>query len=199
MYPRLSRAMEPAIAERRSQLLAGLSGAVIEVGAGDGMNFAHYPAEVTRVVAVEPQPYLRGLARGNAERAPVPIEVVAGAGEHLPVRDGAFDAAVASLVLCSVADPEKAVAELFRAIRAGGQLRFFEHVRATTSGLRRFQGLLDATVWPLVAGGCHTGRDTAAAIARTGFTGVRFERFEFPDFRLPLPTSPHIIGVASRP
>ena len=199
MYPRASRAMEPAIGERRSQLLAGLRGAVIEVGAGDGMNFAHYPSEVTRVVAVEPQPYLRRLARGNAEHAPVPIEVVAGAGEHLPVRGAAFDAAVASLVLCSVADPDKVVAELFRAVRAGGQLRFFEHVRANTPGLRRFQGLLDATLWPLVAGGCHTGRDTETAIAGVGFTGVRLERFDFPDLRLPLPTSPHIIGAASRP
>ncbi len=108
IYPRLSRAMEPAIADHRRTLLAGLSGAVIEVGAGDGMNFAHYPAEVARVLAVEPEPYLRRLAQAKAAQAPVPIEVVAGVAERLPAGDVAFDAAVASLVLCSVSDPDTA-------------------------------------------------------------------------------------------
>jgi SAM-dependent methyltransferase len=91
------------IAARRRQLLEGLTGTVIEVGAGNGLNFAHYPARVTRVLAVEPDPFLRRIAHDNAASAPVPVEVTDGAAEELPVGDGTFGTAVATFVLCSVA------------------------------------------------------------------------------------------------
>jgi ubiquinone/menaquinone biosynthesis C-methylase UbiE len=186
------------VAEHRQRLLAGLSGAVIEVGAGNGLNFAHYPVEVSRVLAVEPERHLRTIAQRNAERAAVPIEVVDGVAEQLPAGDGVFDAAVASLVLCSVPDQQPALAELYRVLRPGGQLRFFEHVRAETPTLARIQRLLDATVWPLFLGGCHASRDTAAAIVAAGFQIDRLDRFRFPDGPIAVPSSPHILGVASR-
>ena len=91
-------------AEHRHRLLAGLSGRVIEVGAGHGLNFGHYPPTVEGVLAVEPEPYLRGRAAERARHSAVPIRVVAGVAEHLPAPEDAFDAAVASLVLCSVDD-----------------------------------------------------------------------------------------------
>ena len=196
---RLSPAMEEGIAEHRRRLLAGLRGTVVEVGAGDGMNFGHYPPEVDRVVAVEPEPHLRDLARGRAQQVSAFVEVVDGVAEALPLADGSADAAVASLVLCSVADLDQALAELFRIVRPGGELRVFEHVRATTPVLRAVQRLVDATLWPVIAGGCHTSRDTAGAIRRAGFTSTRFDLVHFPDFRHPLPMSPHILGAASRP
>lgn len=186
------------VAEHRQRLLAGLSGAVIEVGAGNGLNFAHYPVEVSRVLAVEPERHLRTIAQRNAERAAVRIEVVDGVAEQLPAREGDFDAAVASLVLCSVPDQQLALAELYRVLRPGGQLRFFEHVRAETPTLARIQRLLDATVWPLFLGGCHASRDTAAAIVAAGFQIDRLDRFRFPDGPIAVPSSPHILGVASR-
>jgi ubiquinone/menaquinone biosynthesis C-methylase UbiE len=198
-YARVSTSMERGgVAERRDHLLAGLAGEVIEVGAGNGLNFAHYPAEVTRVIAVEPDAYLRGIAQDAAVRAPVKIEVVNGVADRLPLGDAACDAVVASLVLCSVPDQGSALAEMYRVVRPGGQLRFMEHVVAQTPGLRRVQRLLDATVWPVMAGGCHTSRDTSAAIEATGFTIERLERFRFPDTRITNPSSPHILGVASR-
>lgn len=187
------------MAEHRDQLVEGLHGRVIEVGAGNGLMFAHYPSTVTGVVAVEPDPYLRGRAADQADRAPVPVEVVDGAGEDLPADDATFDAAVASLVLCSVTDVQAAIRELYRVVRPGGHLRFLEHVRADTHGLQRLQRLLDATVWPHVAGNCHTSRDTAGAIDAAGFTVTRIHRFRFPAGRLPLPTSPHVLGSALRP
>ncbi len=98
----------------------------------------------------------------------------------------------------SVADQQAALQELYRVIRSGGQFRFFEHVRAAKPGLARVQRLLDATVWPTIAGGCHSGRDTAAAIEKAGFTIYWVEGFRFPDAPIVMPTSPHILGVASR-
>jgi ubiquinone/menaquinone biosynthesis C-methylase UbiE len=185
-------------AGHRDRLLAGLSGRVIEVGAGNGLNFAHYPAEVTAVLAVEPEPYLREAARRSAGSAAVPIEVVDGIAGELPAGDGTFDAAVASLVLCSVPDQRAALSEIHRVLRPGGQLRFFEHVRADTRGLQRAQRLVDATIWPRLFGGCHTDRDTAAAIAAAGFELEELDRFRFPDSGPPVPTSPHVLGRATR-
>jgi len=186
------------LARLRDELLAGLAGPVIEVGAGNGLNFGHYPPEVTHVVAVEPNPHLRRVARQAAPRAPVPVEVVDAVADRLPVAEASFDAAVASLVLCSVPDPQAALRELYRVIRPGGELRFLEHVRASTPALRRVQRGLDATIWPAFGGGCHVGRDTAAEIEQAGFTINRLDQVRFPDTRVPAPSSPHILGRATR-
>ncbi|MDN3028605.1 class I SAM-dependent methyltransferase [Streptomyces sp. S.PB5] len=157
LYPRMSKAMEQAgMAEHRRTLLAGLTGEVVVIGAGDGANFLHYPPTVTRVLAVEPEPRLRRLAEATARQAPVSIEVVAGSAEELAVPGESFDAAVFAFVLCTVPDPDVALGEALRVLRPGGQLRFLEHVRADTPGLVRVQRLLDATVWPVLDGGCHT-------------------------------------------
>ncbi|MER5626628.1 class I SAM-dependent methyltransferase [Streptosporangium sp. NPDC002544] len=196
-YARVSQVVERAgLAERREALLAGLSGKVIEVGAGNGLTFAHYPPAVTRVLAVEPEPCLRRLARANAGKALVPIDVVDGLADRLPGEDASFDAAVMSLVLCSLPDQGSALREVRRVLKPGGQLRFLEHVRADSPGMIRVQCLLDATIWPGLFGGCHTGRDTAAVIERSGFTLERLERFLFPKVRTPL--SYLVLGVARR-
>ena len=187
------------MAKHRDDLLAGLSGRVIEVGAGNGLNFGHYPPEVTQVVAVEPNPLLRRVAADAASRAPVPVEVTDGTADRLPAADADFDAGVVSLVLCSVPDQPAALRELHRVIRPGGELRFLEHVQATTPGLRRVQRALDATFWPIICGGDHLGRDTAAEIERAGFRTDRLDRLRFPDSRLTMPSTPHILGRASRP
>lgn len=197
LYARMSHVMEQhGYAERRRELLAGLSGSVIEIGAGNGLNFAHYPRTVTAVLAVEPEPHLRRLAQHNAQRAPVCVRVIDAVAEDLPAAEASFDAAVTSLVLCSVRDQPSALHEIHRVLKRGGELRFFEHVRAGTPALQRVQRLLDRTVWPRVTGGCHTSRDTAAAITSAGFRIDRLERFPFPPRGMPQPTSPHVIGVA---
>jgi ubiquinone/menaquinone biosynthesis C-methylase UbiE len=185
------------MAGHRAALLAGLSGEVAEVGAGGGRNFPHYPPGVARVVAVEPEPRLRRLGREAATAAPVPATVVAGEAERLPLADACVDAVVACLVLCSVADPHAALAEAYRVLRPGGALRFLEHVRAPSAGARRVQRVFDATLWPRLMGGCHTGRDTVAAIGRAGFELGEVRAFRFPD--APTPTAFHVSGVACRP
>lgn len=196
LYPRVARALDDSgLAEHRRRLLAGLSGEVVEVGAGPGGNFRHYPSGVTHVLAVEPEPRLRELAGSAATRAPVPVTVVSGVADRLPAPDHAADAVVFCLVLCSVPDVAAALAEARRVLRPGGRLHALEHVRADSPGLARVQRVLDATLWPALAGGCHVGRDTGAAIAAAGFAARQQETFLFPPRRTP--SSPHILTVAA--
>lgn len=185
-------------AEHRRKLLAGLSGRVIELGAGSGANFAQYPTTVSEVVAVEPERYLRERAQQAAADAPVAVSVVDGVGDRLPGEAGSFDAGVAALVLCTVPDQPSALAELHRVIRPGGELRFYEHVVGHGKLESRFQRLADATFWPHVAGGCHMARDTTAGIEQAGFAIETCERFPFSPAVF-LPPDPHILGIARRP
>jgi ubiquinone/menaquinone biosynthesis C-methylase UbiE len=197
-YARLSISMESAgVDKRRDALLAGLTGSVIEVGAGNGLNFRHYPGTVTSVLAVEPEPHLRRLALVSAREARVPITVADGSADRLRVDDGSFDAVVASLMLCSVPDQAVALAEMRRVLRPGGELRFMEHVGSESPGQRRVQRLVDATFWPVCFGGCHAGRDTVAAIVAAGFTVKDVTRYRRPDSAL-WPTTPHALGIAVR-
>jgi len=186
------------LAAHRAELLAGLTGAVIEVGAGSGLSFGHYPAAVTGVVAVEPERRLRSAAVAAAKRARVAVYVVGGVAERLPAADESFDAAVACLVLCTVADARAAVSELARVVRPGGQLRFFEHVAASGPGASRVQKLLDASVWPHMFGGCHLSRDTMTTVGAAGFTVSRLDQVRYPDTRLAPLFIPHIRGVGRR-
>ncbi len=185
-------------AEHRRKLLAGVSGRVIEVGAGSGANFAHYPSTVSEVVAVEPEDYLRERAQYAATKAPIPVTVLDGSASRLPGDEASFDAGVAALVLCTVPDQAQALTELFRLIRPEGELRFYEHVISRRPWEARFQRLADATLWPRLAGGCHLARDTATGIERAGFVIETFERFPFSPAPL-LPADPHILGKARRP
>ncbi|EST19629.1 class I SAM-dependent methyltransferase [Streptomyces niveus] len=200
-YARMSVAADAkgGIAAHRAELLTGLSGRVVEIGAGNGLNFAHYPAAVSEVVALEPERGLRQLAVGAAMRAGVSVDVRPGTAEALPVEDAGFDAAVASLVLCTVRDVPKALAEIRRVLRPGGELRFFEHGLAPQRRLATVQRALDRTVWPKLMGGCHTARDTLAAIRDAGFEFGAYRALRVPESGPLLPTSPCVLGVAYRP
>lgn len=200
-YARMSVSADQrgGIAAYRRELLAGASGRVIEIGAGNGLNFAHYPAAVSEVVAIEPERTLRQLAVRAALRSEVPVDVVPGAAEALPVKSEAFDVAVASLVLCTVRDLPRALAELKRVLRPGGELRFFEHGLAPGRALAAAQRAADRTVWPLLFGGCHTARDTLAAIEAAGFEMGMYRRLRIPEKGVQVPSSPCVLGVARRP
>lgn len=194
---RMSRKRHETEDEHRRRLLEGLSGRVIEVGAGNGLNFSLYPKTVEHVLAVEPEPLLRKAAIEEARKAAVEIEVVDGVASALPADDASQDAVVSSLVLCSVPDQGNALGEMHRVLKPGGELRFYEHVVARKPLPARLQRIADATFWPRVAGGCHMARDTLPAIERAGFVVDRSERFSFTP-GAPVPSIPHILGVARR-
>jgi ubiquinone/menaquinone biosynthesis C-methylase UbiE len=176
----------------RRRVLSGLKGTVVEVGAGDGANFAHYPDEVARIVAVEPEAYLREKASSHTDER---VELRNAVANELPVGDGEADAVVFTFVLCSV-DQAGALAEARRVLGPGGELRFLEHVRDPAAGMnRRVQRVLDATVWPRLFGGCHVSRDTAAAIADAGFAITEIDRFSIPEHARG-PSSSAILGRA---
>ncbi|MGW3678766.1 class I SAM-dependent methyltransferase [Streptomyces prasinus] len=200
-YARASAAAETRVgmAAIRRRLLGGLSGRVIEVGAGNGLNFAHYPGTVSEVVAVEPERVLRALAVEAAPHAPVPVDVVPGTAEALPAGGEAFDAAVVSLVLCSVRDVPRALAELGRVLRPGGEVRFFEHGRGGGRVMRFAQRALDRTVWPSLAGGCHVAREPVGALREAGFELGPYRRTLMPEDGPRLPTSYCVLGTAWRP
>jgi ubiquinone/menaquinone biosynthesis C-methylase UbiE len=194
-----SKAERRGATEHRKRLLAGLAGRVVEVGAGNGLNFPHYPAAVTEVVAIEPEPTLRAAAMRAASEAPVPIRVIAGVANDVALDDAAVDAAVASLVLCSVPHQDAALAELRRVVRPGGELRFYEHVIPGRQPKRVLLQIADHSgLWPTIAGGCHPARDTGRAIERAGFEIQTCERIQFAASRLE-PAIPHILGIARRP
>jgi ubiquinone/menaquinone biosynthesis C-methylase UbiE len=194
-YARVGHLMDAEIGDHRRRLLAGLHGRVLEVGAGNGLNFPHYPATITEVLAVEPEPYLRRQALAAASQAPAPIRVADGTAEALPADDAAFDGVVASLVLCTVTDPDQALAEVRRVLRPGGTLRFYEHVRATDPRLARWQDQLERP-WGWLVGGCHPNRDTVAAITAAGLQVVQLDRFDLQ--AMPPLARPHVLGVAER-
>ncbi|MGW0084705.1 class I SAM-dependent methyltransferase [Streptomyces sp. NPDC003393] len=200
-YTRLSVAAEArmGMAGVRERLLGGLAGRVIEIGAGNGLNFAHYPDTVSEVVAIEPERLLRQKAVAAARHAEVPVDVVPGSAEALPVKSEGFDAVVFSLVLCSVRDLPRALAEARRVLRPGGEVRFFEHGTGGGPAMALTQRVLDRTVWPLLAGGCHLSRDPVAALRAAGFELGPYRRVMMPETGPVLPSSYCSLGTAWRP
>lgn len=182
----------------RRENLAGLSGRVLEVGAGTGTNFAFYPESVRQVIAVEPERRLAVLARDAAAHANVAVEVTNSTVESF-VDAESFDAVVCSLVLCSVVEPDSVLRQLFSVLRPGGELRYLEHV--ATEGLRGLlQRFVDVTtLWPRLAGNCHAHRDTENVIRAAGFEVVRTRTEQTLPAWVPLPVSEFVLGRARRP
>jgi len=193
LYARMApRAERDGTAERRRALLAGVRGRVLELGAGTGLNLAHYPGGVSQVVATEPDPYMaRRLVRA-AVSASVPVHVERAMAEALPLPDASVDTVVSTFVLCSVRDPVASLAEVRRVLRPEGRLLFYEHVRAEDLDLARRQDRWERP-WGAFGAGCHPNRDTVARIEASGFEVERLERMDVPGTWL---TRPHAIGVA---
>lgn len=181
--------------ELRRELLAGARGRVIEVGAGNGINFEHYPSSVSELVAVEPEPYLRAQAEKAARGAPVQTRVTTGTAASLELETDSADVLVVCGVLCSVPDQAAALAEFRRVLRPGGELRFYEHVRSRRAGFARWQRFVDG-LWSRMMGGCHTDRETLEAIIDAGFAIDRCRGFGFPAQAIAYPVAPRILGVA---
>ena len=195
----IARREPPEIKELRAENLRGLTGRVLEVGAGTGSNFSLYPSTVTSVMALEPESGLRPQAEDAAAAAAIPVTVTAGVFEDLTVTgEDRFDAGVCSRVVCSVGDPDRAAAQAFEVLKPGGEVRFFEHV-AHGGALGVAQRVVDATFWPRLFGNCHTHRDTLAALERAGFQIEERRDDWLKIFGIPMPSSSIVIGRAVKP
>jgi ubiquinone/menaquinone biosynthesis C-methylase UbiE len=170
LYDRAMANLEAAgLSQWRRELLSPLQGRVLEIGAGTGRNLEMYPAAVTELVLAEPDRHMRARLESRARGARPSVEVIEAPAEALPFPDGHFDAAVSTLVLCSVQDPSRAASELRRVIRPGGRLVVIEHVGAEPGSRRaRWQAGIEP-VWKRVAGNCHLTRNTAATLSEAGF------------------------------
>jgi len=172
MYDRTMRKAEGfVLRDWRASLLEGVAGDVLEVGAGTGANLPHYGAGVTRLVVTEPDRHMRDKLAAKHDS----IECLAASLDELPVEDGSFDVVVATLVLCSVADPQAALGEIRRVLKPGGRLVFIEHVLSDDPGRRKWQRRI-APLWKWLADGCVCTRETERHIGAAGFVIERLER-----------------------
>lgn len=180
------------MASRRHALLGSARGRVLELGAGTGLNLAHYPDAVEELVLSEPDPAMRRRLERRVARSGRDATIVAARAEELPFEDGAFDTVVSTLVLCTVGDPDAAVREIRRVLAPGGRLLFVEHVRAASPGLARWQDRL-AAPWARFAQGCHCNLPTEALLARA----LELKRLERSRWRgMPAIVRPLIAGEA---
>lgn len=154
---------------RRRALVAAARGRVLEIGAGTGLNIPHYPAEVDALILSEPEPGMRHRLAGRLRRHGRTASIVDAPAEHLPLPDASVDTVVATLVLCTVADPERALGEIARVLRPGGRLLFIEHVRAQSRLLATCQDAL-LRPWRAFAGGCVCNRTTLETMQACGLT-----------------------------
>jgi ubiquinone/menaquinone biosynthesis C-methylase UbiE len=158
----------------RGKVLDGLSGTVVEIGSGSGLNVGVYPSAVTRVLAVEPSEVARRLARRRIESAKVPVEHIGLDGEQLPLDDDSCDGAVSTFTLCTIPDVMQALAELRRVLRPGGRLHFLEHGLSPEPSVVRWQHRLEP-MQKRIADGCHLTRDPVQLIIDAGFEMVSHE------------------------
>jgi ubiquinone/menaquinone biosynthesis C-methylase UbiE len=164
--PFLALGERRGMAERRRAFLARAHGSVLEIGAGTGLNLPYYERGLGRLVLTEPDPGMARRLERRVERSGLRAEVVRAGAEALPFADASFDVAVSTLVLCTVPDPEAAVAELRRVLRPDGRLLYVEHIRADHDRLARWQDRL-ATPWAAFAAGCRCDRRTLELLDRS--------------------------------
>ncbi|GMV13241.1 MAG: methyltransferase domain-containing protein [Myxococcales bacterium] len=195
--PFMRKTEESCLAEWRRSLLSPLSGEVLEIGAGTGVNLAHYGPDVQRLVVAEPDPHMRRSLSRRVAASSRAVELLDAGADALPADAAAFDYVVSTLVLCSVPDLEAALGEIHRVLRPGGRLVFIEHVAAEDRPERlAWQERLEP-LWVRIASGCHLTRRTDRAIEQAGF-GI--EAIVRQSVRKALPfVRPSIRGVAVRP
>jgi ubiquinone/menaquinone biosynthesis C-methylase UbiE len=193
-YDRMTAGAERAgLGAHRQALLGKASGRVLEIGGGTGANLPFYGSGVESLTITEPsEPMAQRLER-RLEQYELPAKVVRAPAEELPFESGSFDAAVSTLVLCTVGDQERSLAELLRVLRPGGSLLFIEHVRSDSPGLARWQGRLNP-LQRVIACGCHCDRSTVDRARTAGFKITELEHDEL--HKVPPWVRPLAVGVA---
>jgi len=196
-YDRMATSAEKSyLGPVRKEIAGGAQGRVLEIGCGPGGNFSHYTDAATEVVAIEPDPYMLERARKRAAAVERPIDIRQASAEALPFEDGSFDTVVSTLNMCSIPHPDRALAEVRRVLKPGGEYRFYDHVRYD-NGFGAFWQDLITPVWKWLGGGCHPNRDVVRIMEDAGFDIVEQERSNpLPAIPPMIITRPHVKGVA---
>jgi len=184
------------LSRKRGRLLEEARGEVLEIGAGTGLNLAHYPTGLDRLVLTEPEQHKAALLLKKAADLGVEAEFVRASAEALPFEDNSFDTVVATLVFCTVAEPEQALAELRRVLRPRGSWLFIEHIRSDRPVIGRFQDRVRRP-WASVADGCQCNRRTIEMIEAAGF-GVELKSVADKALMPPV-ARPIVAGIARLP
>lgn len=165
------------VSQERSAALQEVSGRVLEIGFGSGLNLPHYSEAVTQLCAIDPTDTGARMAKARIAAAPFPVEFAPLAGESLPFTEGEFDAVVSTFTLCTIPGVEQALSEARRVLRPGGRLYFLEHGRASDPAVHRLQVRL-RRFWAFLGGGCQLDRDVPALVESAGFRLGALERYE---------------------
>ena len=180
---------------QREKLVPLASGRVLEVGMGSGLNLPFYDARrVTKVWGLEPSPEMSKMASAAVEAVAFDVEFVSAGGEQIPLDSESFDTVLMTFTLCTIPDAERALREIARVLKRGGQLLFCEHGAAPDAGIRRWQNRIDP-LWRRLAGGCHLNRDIPGLIRRGGFEITRMDTMYIPGWR---PASFNYWGAAAK-
>jgi ubiquinone/menaquinone biosynthesis C-methylase UbiE len=178
VFPRLCDVVmrQPRLSLLRRELLSGVSGEVLEIGFGTGLNLPHYPAGVMKLTAVDPNREMSALAQRRVKASPIAVDYKTVSAERIPLGDAAFDSIVSSWTLCSIPDADRALKEIERLLKPGGRFFFLEHGRSGEPNVQRWQDRLTPLNKKL-AGGCHLNRDMKALIERSGLKVIALNRF----------------------
>lgn len=200
ILPRLTeRALDTgSVAKFRKRVVSGLTGDVVEIGFGSGLNVPFFPADVSSVMAVEPSTVARSRAQTRIDHTHARIEFVGIDGQELPLASNSADSALSTFTLCTIPDPEVALRELLRVLKPGGELHFLEHGLAESPRVVKWQHRLNP-VQRKVAGGCNLDRQILDLIAASGFDIKESETTKMPSAPVLAPLSFLYLGIAAKP
>ena len=183
-------------ARYRRQVLGALSGDVLEIGCGTGLNFPFYPANIQTLVASDPNPGMLAIARKRLKELPFSTELVETGGEALSFESDRFDAVVSTWTLCSIPDSAAALAEIRRVLKPGGKFAFVEHGLSPDRSVQTWQNRL-TPIQKRIADGCHLNRDIAQLVESANFAIASLEHLYMPD--IPKVLGYLYLGIALKP
>lgn len=171
--------MKP-ISKQREKVVPHAHGIVLEIGIGSGQNLPYYNANnVTKIIGVDPDENIWKRSKDRREACPIPIERIGLSGEDIPLEDKLADTVVVTYSLCTIPDPVKALGEMKRILKPGGQILFSEHGMAPDAAVKKWQDRIDP-MWKKIAGGCHSGRDIPSYFREAGLTFESLEQMYIP-------------------
>ena len=172
------------ITKQRQKIVPRATGVVVEIGIGSGLNLPHYDASrVTKIIGVDPDDHIWTRSKARRAASPIEIERIGLSGEALPLEDNITDSVVVTYSLCTIPNPVKALQEMSRVLKTGGQILFTEHGKAPDASVHKWQNRIDP-LWRKIAGGCHSGRDIPQLFKKAGLQIISLEQMYIPGPRV---------------